>query len=270
MLVAGRPRLLSTRSVAVAEDSFQRWWRRASPPLAHVEQCGKLRRTAGACEGTFNVKKQNNCVAACHNDARTPQKALLDELGRSEGCSACQEHGHGSQLGAPNSIGESQLGDAEAKKAKKQEVEAPSSGSTAPETHRVTARKLDDVDTTDANFDQPPKTRQMSTKTTFADPIQMPSDTSRRSSASSPSMEVEHSGTVQRPSEQEQSSLTHAAKKMRVDGAFEIHRQVWIHLSNVSARSVDRTREPMCHQRNLSRQWTRRAEAGSRVRDCVE
>ena len=36
--------------VAAAQDSVQLWWTSSLSTLAHVKKCGKLRRTAGACE----------------------------------------------------------------------------------------------------------------------------------------------------------------------------------------------------------------------------
>ena len=53
--------------------------------------------------------------------------------------------------------------------------------------------------TTKAHLDQPQKMRRIITKTTLADPIQMPTETLGSSSAPNPSVEVEQSGMVGRP-----------------------------------------------------------------------
>ena len=93
---------------------------------------------------------------------------------------------------------------ADAKEANKQEDEAISPESTAPDANRATARKLDDVDTTIGHLDQPQK-------------MHMSIETLGSRSASNASVQVEQSGAVMRPSDPEQSSLADEAKKMRVE-----------------------------------------------------
>ena len=54
----------------------------------------------------------------------------------------------------------------------------------------------------------------ITTKTAFADPIRNVNRDSGSVSASNPSVEVEQSGAMKRPSEQEQSSLAHEANQI--------------------------------------------------------
>ena len=67
------------RSAAAGQDSFQRWWASSRSTLAHVKKCGKLRRTAGACEARFFLEKANNAHGPFHHPRAT---ALVIQIQR--------------------------------------------------------------------------------------------------------------------------------------------------------------------------------------------
>ena len=65
----------TTRSVAAAQDSFQRWWASSLSTLAHVKKkCGKLGRRARAWEERFKMEETNQSLELDSVRQRCPRR----------------------------------------------------------------------------------------------------------------------------------------------------------------------------------------------------